>query len=495
MSSRVLVTGASGFIGSHLCDALVEAGHSVRAMTRSPGPLHRRRGARRAVTSAIPASLDAALEGVDVAYYLVHSLDSADFEHKDADAARAFGQAAARRRRRAASSTSAASARTTATCRPTCARRREVETLLGAAGVPVTVLRAAVVVGHGGISWEITRQLVHRLPAMIAPALGQHQDPADRRCPTSSATWSGCSTRRGPGPGLRGRRPGGAALRRHDAPGRAASRRAATCGWSACRCSPRSCPRCGWRLVTDVDQATAAHPDRLDDQRGGRPRHLDPRRRARRDRWATTTRCGWRWPSVRREQAGARREARPRSPRRARFRARAVRTAPTPASATRRGSPRGVRRRATRAMTPWSCRLAQLLRPALVDKVDRDHRQPDSAFLRRRIVVGVVLVIGATLLGISLSVPPGSPAFYPLTLALAATWVVGGFASGPLHLGRIPFRGTLRRPVVTPIVLGLAGRGGVRPRRAGRPRDPAAARPHRERPGPRALRVAAAGRC
>jgi uncharacterized protein len=106
-------------------------------------------------------------------------------------------------------------------------------------------------------------------------------------------------------------------------------------------------------------------------------------------------------------------------------------------------------------MTPRSSRLAQLLRPALVDKVDRDHSQPDSAFLRRRVVVAVVLVIGATLLGISLSVPPGSPDFYPLTLALAATWLVGGFASGPLHLGRIPFRGTFRRPVITPIVLGL----------------------------------------
>ena len=106
-------------------------------------------------------------------------------------------------------------------------------------------------------------------------------------------------------------------------------------------------------------------------------------------------------------------------------------------------------------MTGSSSRLVQLLRPALFDKVDRDHRQPDRAFLRRRVVVGVVLLVGATLLGISLSVPPGSPAFYPLTLALAALWVVGGLASGPLHLGRIPFRGTLRRPVVTPIVLGL----------------------------------------
>ncbi len=120
------------------------------------------------MTSATPTSLRAALEGVEVAYYLVHSLDSSDFEDKDADAARAFG-AAAPRPASSRSSTSAASVRTTATCPPHLRSRREVETLLGEAGVPVTVLRAAVVVGHGGISWELTRQLVHRLPVMIAP--------------------------------------------------------------------------------------------------------------------------------------------------------------------------------------------------------------------------------------------------------------------------------------------------------------------------------------
>ena len=71
-------------------------------------------------------------------------------------------------------------------------------------------------------------------------------------------------------------------------------------------------------------------------------------------------------------------------------------------------------------------------------------------------VVAITLVVGATLLGVSLNVPPDSVAFYPLTLALAATWVIGGFASGPLHLGRINFRGELRRPVILPILLGLA---------------------------------------
>ncbi len=47
--------------------------------------------------------------------------------------------------------------------------RREVEGLLGSSGIPVTVLRAAIVVGHGGISWELTRQLVKNLPAMVVP--------------------------------------------------------------------------------------------------------------------------------------------------------------------------------------------------------------------------------------------------------------------------------------------------------------------------------------
>jgi len=100
-------------------------------------------------------------------------------------------------------------------------------------------------------------------------------------------------------------------------------------------------------------------------------------------------------------------------------------------------------------------RLTAALAPALIDKVERDHSQPDSEFLRRRVVAAVVLVVGAVLLGISLGIEPGDPTFYPLTLMVAATWAVGALVSGPLHLGRIPFRGSLRRPVLTPIVLGL----------------------------------------
>ena len=167
MTHTVLVTGATGFIGRRLVPELVDRGYTVRAMTRRPdeydgpgepvgGDVHDR------------ASLSDPLDGVDIAIYLVHSLDDPDFERKDAEAARTFGRAAA-----------AAGVQQIVymgglgeegeDLSPHLRSRREVETLLGEGGVPVTVLRAAIVVGAGGISWELTRQLVKNLPAMVVP--------------------------------------------------------------------------------------------------------------------------------------------------------------------------------------------------------------------------------------------------------------------------------------------------------------------------------------
>ncbi|WP_304045798.1 CPBP family intramembrane glutamic endopeptidase [Jatrophihabitans endophyticus] len=100
-------------------------------------------------------------------------------------------------------------------------------------------------------------------------------------------------------------------------------------------------------------------------------------------------------------------------------------------------------------------RAGATLRSVLIDEVPRDHQQPDHEFHRRRVVVVIGLLIGTTLLGLSLATTPGSVAFYPLTISVAVVWVVFGFASGPLHLGYVPWRGTLRRPVFTPLALGL----------------------------------------
>ncbi len=107
-------------------------------------------------------------------------------------------------------------------------------------------------------------------------------------------------------------------------------------------------------------------------------------------------------------------------------------------------------------MATWQSNVRDVVKSALVERVDRNHDETDRAFLRRRVVVVVTLIIGATLLGLSLSVEPGNDAFYLLTLGLAATWFIGGFASGPLHLGRIVFNNSMRRPVITPILIGLA---------------------------------------
>ena len=167
VSGPVLVAGASGFVGRRLCPALVDAGFEVRAMTRRPREY---RGVGEAVgaDASDARSLRAAMQHCATAYYLVHSLARADFEAKDAAAARAFGEAAADKgvgRIIYLGGLGADKDDLSAHLRS----RRQVEALLALAGVPVTTLRAGIIIGHGGISWEITRQLVEHLPAMVVP--------------------------------------------------------------------------------------------------------------------------------------------------------------------------------------------------------------------------------------------------------------------------------------------------------------------------------------
>ena len=111
-------------------------------------------------------------------------------------------------------------------------------------------------------------------------------------------------------------------------------------------------------------------------------------------------------------------------------------------------------RQATRA------KVIRALPDWLVEKVPRDHREPDEVFLRRRKVVAGVTAAGAGLLAVSLQSRPASWEFFALTGGVAATWLAGGFASGPLHLGWMQARDeTLRRPVLTPVLTGVGAFG------------------------------------
>lgn len=160
--TRVLVTGATGFVGSHLVPTLLRAGHDVVAATRRPetydGPVP-------AVGLDLDeaATIGPALDGVDVAYYLVHGMESEAFVERDAAAARAFAAAA-----KAGGTKVVYLGGLGSDASPHLASRHEVSRLLRD-GCDAVELRAAMVIGRGSASFEILRQLVDRLPAMVCP--------------------------------------------------------------------------------------------------------------------------------------------------------------------------------------------------------------------------------------------------------------------------------------------------------------------------------------
>jgi uncharacterized protein YbjT (DUF2867 family) len=164
---RVVVLGATGVIGRALLPRLAEE-HEVVAVSRS-----RREpedGVRWAQADAVSgAGLDTALQGADVAYHLVHSLGSRDYERQDRVAAGNVSRAAAAAGVKQivylgglGGDDRDASAHLRS--------RRETGERLGADGVPVTTLRAAIVIGKGSAAFETILGLVKRLPVMITPS-------------------------------------------------------------------------------------------------------------------------------------------------------------------------------------------------------------------------------------------------------------------------------------------------------------------------------------
>lgn len=172
----VLVTGATGYVGGRLVPRLLEAGYAVRCLARTPRKLTARpwaRDPRVAVVRGDARNVDdvvGAMRGCSAAFYLVHSMLAAGRGYREHD--------------RALATAFADAARTAGIDRIVylgglgetgeglsehLASRREVESSLASTGVPVTVLRAAMIIGSGSASFEILRYLVERLPVMITP--------------------------------------------------------------------------------------------------------------------------------------------------------------------------------------------------------------------------------------------------------------------------------------------------------------------------------------
>jgi uncharacterized protein YbjT (DUF2867 family) len=170
---RILVTGGTGYVGGRLITRLVQAGYAVRALARDPNRLqgHPWYEQIEVVTGDVlqAETLPAAMQGIDSAYYLIHSLGGAgDFAGRDIKAAYNFSVAAAQAGVKRiiylgglgdpASDLS-----------PHLRSRQQTGEVLRSTVVPVTELRAAIIVGSGSISFEMIRYLTERLPVMICP--------------------------------------------------------------------------------------------------------------------------------------------------------------------------------------------------------------------------------------------------------------------------------------------------------------------------------------
>ena len=167
----ILLTGATGYIGSRLLRELEAGGRTVRCLARQPARVMTSRATTEVVAGDCldPASLAAAMTGVDQAFYLVHSMASgASFAALDREAAANFGRAARRAgvRRIIYLGGLADNADSLSTHLKS---RVETGKVLRESGVPVVEFRASIVIGAGSLSFEMIRALVERLPAMICP--------------------------------------------------------------------------------------------------------------------------------------------------------------------------------------------------------------------------------------------------------------------------------------------------------------------------------------
>lgn len=176
LDAPVLVTGATGYIGGRLVPRLLAAGHAVRCLARDVRKLSHRPWANDPRLTLIEGdasdadTLAVALRGCRAAYYLIHSMlvAGADYSERDRQLASVFAACAAREGVGRIVYLGGLG-ETGTRLSEHLASRREVERVLGSTGVPVTVMRAAMIIGSGSASFEILRYLVERLPVMVTP--------------------------------------------------------------------------------------------------------------------------------------------------------------------------------------------------------------------------------------------------------------------------------------------------------------------------------------
>ena len=169
---RVLVTGATGYIGGRLVPRLLARGHRLRCVARNPSRLEGHPWPGVEIVQGDledPKASAQALQGIDVAYYLVHSMAAGQaFWERDRLMALAFGDAAAQAGVRRIVYLGGLGDPEKVRSKHLVSRQ-EVGRCLSAGGVPVIEFRAAVIVGSGSASFEMIRHLIERLPVMIAP--------------------------------------------------------------------------------------------------------------------------------------------------------------------------------------------------------------------------------------------------------------------------------------------------------------------------------------
>jgi uncharacterized protein YbjT (DUF2867 family) len=171
---RILLTGATGYVGGCLLDELQRHGQAVRCLVRRPEKLAGRVTSSTEVIrgdAADPADLARACAGIDVAYWLVHSMEGGvDFERADRLAAERFAAAAVAAGVRRIVYLGGLGADDDDRLSAHLRSRHEVGAILRASGLDVVEFRASIIIGAGSFSFDLVRTLVERLPVMICPA-------------------------------------------------------------------------------------------------------------------------------------------------------------------------------------------------------------------------------------------------------------------------------------------------------------------------------------